>query len=96
MRGSGTLLDRFGRVGHGGGSGGGIGERIMMRVRIVIIQREKDEKRGRVGGCGGEQCTGGMMGQREGGRGLGFIGRAARVAIAKEEGTSSVGDHLQI
>lgn len=62
----------------------------------IIIQREKDEKRGRVGGCGGEQCTGGMMGQREGGRGLGFIGRAARVAIAKEEGTSSVGDHLQI
>lgn len=36
------------------------------------------------------------MGQREGERGLGFIGRAARVAIAKEEGTSSVGDHLQI
>jgi hypothetical protein len=33
MGGSGTLLDRFGRVGHVGG-GGGIGVRIMLRVRI--------------------------------------------------------------
>lgn len=41
MRGSGTLLDRFGRVGHGCGSGGGIGVRIMMRVEDrIVIQRE--------------------------------------------------------
>jgi hypothetical protein len=33
MGGSGALLDRFGRVGHGD-SGGGIGVRIMLRVRI--------------------------------------------------------------
>lgn len=30
---------------------------------------------------GGGSAREGMMGEREGGRGLGFIGRAARVAV---------------
>jgi hypothetical protein len=66
----------------------------MMRVGNNTERRmKKEEEREDVEGSSARE---GMMGQREGGRGLGFIGRAARVAIAKEEGTSSVGDHLQI
>ena len=41
-------------------------------------------KRGMIGR--GERCAGGMGQREDGGIGIGFIGRAARMAIAREGG----------
>jgi hypothetical protein len=62
-------------------------------MRGIMIQRMS---RGRDDWEGSGGCAGGMGQREDGGRGLGFIGSAARMAIASLEGTSSVGDHLQI